>query len=100
MNGHYETTRLIPLTYREIEKLAYILAIMESSDYTVKEAIDLYDRDRQRALDQQRLEALAEQNAALEEQNAIADRARRDANRAAFVAAVQRHNTNKYLKRR
>ena len=32
LNGHYETTRLIPLTYREIEKLAYILAIMESSD--------------------------------------------------------------------
>lgn len=100
LNKHYETTRLIPLTYRSVDKLAYILAIMESSNYTVKEAIDLYDRDRQRALEAQRIEALAEQTAALEEQNAIADQARRDANRAAFVAAVQRHNTNKYLKRR
>ena len=71
-----------------------------SVDSTTKEAIDLYDRDRQRALEAQRIEALAEQTAALEEQNAIADQARRDANRAAFVAAVQRHNTNKYLKRR
>ena len=32
------------------------------------------------------------------EANDIADEARRDANRAEFVRAIQHHNTNKYLK--
>ena len=85
---------------------------MTNSTYTLNESFMSYDRHRQYELDQQRLaeqqiandiadancRAQQEANALAEEGNAIADKARRDANIAAVVGAVQRHNTNKYLK--
>ena len=40
-----------------------------------------------------------EQNDLLDRQNSIAEKARRDANIAAAVGAVQRHNTNKAIKK-
>ena len=50
--------------------------------------------------EQQQANALAmEQNDLLDRQNSIAEKARRDANIAAAVGAVQRHNTNKTIKK-
>ena len=78
--------------------------MLQESPRTAAAAIDMYDRERQRRLDeekiyeQQRANILVmEQNDLLAEQNDIADRARREARTAAFVAAVQHHNTNKAL---
>ena len=53
-----------------------------------------------RLQEQQQANALAmEQNDLLDRQNSIAEKARRDANIAAAVGAVQRHNTNKTIKK-
>ena len=97
-----------------------VYEIMKTSNYTVREALEIYDRNRQMELTRQHIAAqqntaqeLAYQNSALDAQNellymqaqiadeanAIAEEARRDANRAAFIATVQRHNTNKALNR-
>lgn len=108
----YSETKIVPVQYRNVEALDYIYSMVSTSDYDVAYAINSYDTHRQRMIDTERLRveeanlqeqqianALAEENASLlEEQNRIAERARRDANRSAAVAAVQRHNTNKYLK--
>ena len=111
MNAHkkltaiYEETKIVPMQYREIEKLQYIYDLISTSDYDIKQAIDVYDRNEQRRLDEARLyeqqyanQIADEQNDLLNEQNRISERARKDANRAAIVGAVQRHNTNKALK--
>lgn len=110
---HYEETKIIPLQYRTIPALQYIYDMIATSDYTIMQAIDIYDRNEQRKLDAEKLEEqkrLTEQQKAanelaavnaslLQEQNEIADKARRDANIAAAVSAVQRHNLNKTLKK-
>ena len=108
----YTETKCVPEKYRTEEALTYLYNEMTNSTYTLNESFMSYDRHRQYELDQQRLEeqrianeladanyrAQQEANALAEEGNAIADKARRDANIAAVVGAVQRHNTNKYLK--
>lgn len=105
LNYIYETTKIVPIQYRKIEILQYIYDLISTSDYDVKQAIEVYDRNEQRKLDaarlyeQQQANQLAnEQNDLLYEQNKIVDKARRDANKAAVVGAIQRHNTNKTLK--
>ena len=109
---HYEDTKIIPLQYRTIPALQYVYDMVATSDYDVKQAIDAYDKNEQRKLDMERLEEqrrlteqqktaneLAAVNASLlQEQNEIAERARRDANRAAVVGTIQRHNFNKKFK--
>ena len=56
--------------------------------------------EEMRLQEQQQANALdMEQNDLLNRQNSIAEKARRDANIAAAVGAVQRHNTNKTLKK-
>lgn len=79
--------------------------MISTSDYDVRQAIEYFDKSQQRALEEMRLQeqqqanALAmEQNDLLDRQNSIAEKARRDANIAAAVGAVQRHNTNKTIK--
>lgn len=101
----YNETKIVPVQYRKIPVLQYIYDLMSTSDYEIKEAIDLYERNEQKKIDkarlyeQQKANALAdEQNDLLYEQNEIADKARRQANFASAVGAVQRHNTNKTLK--
>lgn len=108
----YTEHKCIPEKYRTEEALNYLYNEMTNSTYTLNESFMSYDRHRQYELDQQRLEeqriandiadanfrAQQEANALAEEGNAIADKARRDANIAAVVGAVQRHNTNTYLK--
>lgn len=101
----YDTSKLFPKQYRKIPILRYIADVMNTSDYDVKTAIEMYDRNEQRKLDQARLyeqqianQHAMDQNQLLQEQNDIAAKARRDANIAAVVGAVQHHNTNKTLK--
>lgn len=109
---HYEQTKILPLSYRRIDAMQYIYDTVSTSNCTIQQAIDLYDRQEQYKLEQQRLyqqeqanklqrEAnaqAAEQARLMEEQNDIADRARKEANIAAVVGAVQRHSINKKLK--
>lgn len=101
----YATTRIVPLQYRSIGSLRYIYDTVSTSDYDINGAIELYDKYRQRRLDEERLyeqqvaNSIAdEQNELLNRQNDIANRARREANVANIVGAVQHHNTNKMLK--
>ena len=62
----------------------------------VKQALELETQIQE----QQQANALAmEQNDLLDWQNSIAEKARRDANIAAAVGTVQRHNTNKAIKK-
>ena len=114
LNEIYRATKVVPVQYRNINALKYIYSMISTSDYNVKQAIDLYDRHKQRKLDEARLQEqrranriadeqsalLDEQNALLDQQNAIANRARQEARQAATIAMLQRHKTNKLLKER
>lgn len=102
----YGETRIVPAQYRRVDALQYIYDMISTSDYDVRQAIEYFDKSQQRALEEVRLQeqqqanALAmEQNDLLDRQNSIAEKARRDANIAAAVGAVQRHNTNKTIKK-
>ena len=105
LSALYEQTRIVPAQYRDAYALQYIYDMISTSDYDVRQAIDSFDKNEQRRLDimrlqeQQQANALAmEQNDLLDRQNTIAAKARRDANIAAVVGTVQRHNTNKTIK--
>lgn len=102
----YGETRIVPAQYRRVDALQYIYDMISTSDYDVRQATEYFDKSQQRALEEMRLQeqqqanALAmEQNDLLDRQNSIAEKARRDANIAAAVGAVQRHNTNKTIKK-
>lgn len=102
----YGETRIVPAQYRRVDALQYIYDMISTSDYDVRQAIEYFDKSQQWALEEMRLQeqqqanALAmEQNDLLDRQNSIAEKARRDANIAAAVGAVQRHNTNKTIKK-
>ena len=106
LSALYEQTRIVPAQYRDAYALQYIYDMISTSDYDVRQAIDSFDKNEQRRLDimrlqeQQQANALAmEQNDLLDRQNTIAAKARRDANIAAVVGTVQRHNTNKTIKK-
>lgn len=108
----YENTKIIPMQYRDIDALTYIYELMSTSEYTVKEAVDMYDKAIQRAQEYARTQELGRQNALLEEQNMLAEeqnellgeqnqiaqKARREAALRGAVGMVQQRNTNKYLK--
>ncbi|MGN0114578.1 MAG: hypothetical protein ACI396_04580 [Acutalibacteraceae bacterium] len=111
--AHYEQTKIVPLQYRNITALRYIYDMISTSDYDVRAAIENYDKSRQRSLEAARIaeqqkanqlideqnQLAYEQNELLSQQNDIAEKARRDANIASVVGTVQRHNTNKNLKK-
>lgn len=101
----YESSKIIPMQYRNIPALQYIYDMISTSDYSIQNAIDSFDKSEQRKLDEARLreqeaanQLALEQNELLDQQNAIAEKARREAMVAAVVGTVQRHNTNKALK--
>lgn len=105
LETHYDETRIVPVHYRNIDALQYIYDQVSTSNCNVQQAIESFDRNEQMKLDEMRLQAqhnanalAMEQNELLDQQNIIAEKARRDANIAAATAAVQRHNTNKNLK--
>lgn len=93
----YTTTKIVPLQYREIPILQYIYDTISTSDFDVKYAIELYDKNEQRRLDEARLYEQQQANQLVAEQNDIAGKMRRDQNIGNIVGAVQRHNTNKAL---
>ena len=111
LEDNYQTTKIIPMQYRDIDALTYLYELMSTSDYEIKEAIDMYDKNMQRqlstahVLSQQQANELAkqqndlaiEQNQLLDEQNEISERARREARTAAIISTIQRHNTNSIL---
>lgn len=97
LKEHYESTKIIPAKYHDIASLEYIYNIVSTSEYDFKEAAAELERERTNNIELQRVYAQQEQNALLEEQNNIAEKARRDANMQAFVGAIQSHNRNKSL---
>ena len=113
LDEYYEVTRLIPQKYHNVNALEYIFTVLNTSQYSLREAIDDYERMEQRRIEMSRLreqraandlayqqaQLTAQQNDLLDEQNFIAERTRRDQNLANAVSAIQRHNTNKALNR-
>lgn len=105
LSSIYESTRIVPMQYRNVEALQFIYNLVSTSDYDVTYAINSYETHRQRALEEAKLqeqqlanELADEQAKLLAEQNQIAEKARRDAKFANAVGMVQQHNRNKYLK--
>ena len=102
----FEASRIIPKQYQNIPALRYLYDMMSTSEYDIKEAIDSYERNQTRMREEEAMRLQAEANAiedakvsAMEEQNYIAERARRDQRRQAAVNIVQNHNRNKSLDR-
>lgn len=105
----YSTSMLVPQQFRNLEALGAIYETVSTSGFSVEAAINLYQQDRQRELDerrrqleQQRLwemqaanEEAARQNDLLEEQNDIARKTRRDMDIANVVAIAQRREQRK-----
>lgn len=109
----YDNLNAIPVHYRKTEIIRYIYHAVSTSDYTIKEAIDLYDRNEQRKIDEARLREQQIYNQLQEEANAYADemndlqreanetaaKARRDMNIANAANIYQNHKRNKMLDR-
>ncbi len=106
----YESTKLIPSNYHNIAALTYIYNFMSTSQYDLKEAIDKYEQHEASIREQQfqsamlqsqneQAEAAWEARDLAEQSRNIAEKARREQNLANLVGAVQRHNTNKLLKK-
>lgn len=109
----YDDLNAIPVHYRKTEIIRYIYHAVSTSDYTIKEAIDLYDRNEQRKIDEARLREQQIYNQLQEEANAYADemndlqreanetaaKARRDMNIANAANIYQNHKRNKMLDR-
>ena len=117
----YESTRIIPMQYRSIETLTYIYQLMSTSDYDIKEAVDMYDKEIQRKQEAQRIEELqranaladeqnyhlSKQNALLDEQNdlqaqqnEISERMRKDERRREWETLYHRHQVKKQWKKK
>lgn len=112
-DGLYDKLDRIPVHYRKTEIIRYIYNAISTSDYTIKEAIDLYDRNEQRKVAEARLREQQIYNQLQEEANAHADemnelqreanetakKARRDMNIANAAGIYQNHKRNKMLDR-
>ena len=112
-DGLYDKLNGVPVHYRKTEIIRYIYNAVSTSDYTIKEAIDLYDRNEQRKIDEARLREQQIYNQLQEEANAHADemnelqreanetaeKARRDMNIANVADIYQNHKRNKMLGR-
>ena len=108
----YSDTRIVPAQYRNINALEYIYTMISSSDYSIRDAIEMHDKERQRRLEEQKIRAqqrantiadrqlqmTSEQNDLLQQQIDISDQARKDARNAAIIGAIQQHITNETLK--
>ena len=110
----YDKLNAIPTHYRKTEIIRYIYNAISTSDYTIKEAIDLYDRNEQRKIDEARLREQQIHNQLQEEANLYADemnelqreanetaaKTRRDMNIANAANIYQNHKRNKMLDKR
>ena len=116
----------IPIQYRNYEAGKYIYDVISTSNYTVSEAIEMYDRNKGLQIEQQKLneykeanklsaesnrimnnqnnlisqqnDVLTEGNKIAKEQNRTLDKMRKDNNLANAIGIVQNHNANKHLK--
>lgn len=112
-DGLYDKLNGVPVHYRKTEIIRYIYNAVSTSDYTIKEAIELYDRNEQRKVDEARLREQQIYNQLQEEANVYADemnelqreanetaeKARRDMNIANVAGIYQNHKRNKMLGR-
>lgn len=108
----YQETKIVPSQYRTIEALNYIYEMISTSDYDIKEAVDMYDKAIQRQQEAARIEELqrandladqqnyhlAQQNALIDEQNAISERQRMDDRRRELETEYHRRQVRKQLK--
>lgn len=115
----YETSKIIPMQYRGIEALTYIYQLMSTSEYDLKEAVGMYDKELQRQQEEARIkelqrsneladeqnyrlmqqnELLNDQNELQYQQNAIAEKQRKDDRRREIEAEYHRHQIRKNLK--
>lgn len=69
----YSQLNLIPLQYRNIEAECYIYNMISTSNYSVMEAINNYDRNKSLLIEQQRLNEIREANKLAAEKNNIID---------------------------
>lgn len=65
----YESTKIIPMQYRNEAALQYLYDVLSTSDYDIKEAIELYDRKMQRDVEEARLREQRRQAEAMAEAN-------------------------------
>lgn len=103
-----------PKQYRFESCVAYVHEVLSSSDVDISTAIEMYDRERQRQLESERIDALnrqadlqAQRNRELEYQselqersNDIAERHRREASALGVYNAYQNHKQTKILNKR
>lgn len=108
----YQETKIVPSQYRTIEALSYIYEMISTSDYDIKEAVDMYNKEIQRQQEATRIEELqranaladeqnyhlAQQNALIDEQNAISERQRKDDRRRELETEYHRHQVRKQWK--
>lgn len=67
----YDSTKIVPVQYRNESALAFIYDVMSSSNISLVDAILMYDNAIQRDLDAQRVEAQMRTNDLLDEQNEL-----------------------------
>ena len=103
-----------PKQYRFIECVKYVRDALASSDVDVHTAIEMYDRERQRKLEKERIAAVNRQNRLQEQYNAemeyqselqerandIAQKHRREAAALGAYNAYQNHKQTKILEKR
>lgn len=70
LNKMFDDFGKIPNGYRTYECIKYVRNILGSSDLDIKTALEMYDREQQRILEHERIEALNEQNRLQSQRNA------------------------------
>ena len=100
LNEHYSQTRIIPKQYQHVYPLSYFDAYMSSSEFTIKEAIEAFEREETRRREEMANQIEAAKVDAMFESNEIASKARRDQWIQEGIKIKQMHNLNKTLKKR
>ena len=104
----------IPKQYRFMECIEHIRDVLATSDVDIKTALEMYDRDRQRKLENERIAAMNRHNDLQEQYNAemeyqselqehandIAQKHRREAAALGAYNAYQNHKQTKILEKR
>ena len=104
----------IPKQYRFMECIEYIRDVLATSDVDIKTALEMYDRERQRKLENERIVAMNRHNDLQEQYNAemeyqselherandIAQKHRREAAALGAYNAYQNHKQTKILEKR
>lgn len=70
LNQIFDDFGKIPNGYRTYECIKYVRNILGSSDLDIKTALEMYDREQQRILEYERIEALNKQNRLQSQRNA------------------------------